>query len=82
MNAGFRSNVIPGSAEATINVRMIPGTDPNDLVEEFQRVIADPRVDVKLANQAASPRARRFQKGPICSARWCARREQSSRARR
>ena len=28
MNAGFRSNVIPGSAEATINVRLIPGTDP------------------------------------------------------
>jgi acetylornithine deacetylase/succinyl-diaminopimelate desuccinylase-like protein len=51
MNAGFRGNVIPGSAEATINVRTIPGTDPNDLVEEFQRVIADPRVEVTLANQ-------------------------------
>jgi acetylornithine deacetylase/succinyl-diaminopimelate desuccinylase-like protein/beta-lactamase class A len=48
MNAGFRGNVIPGSAEATINVRTIPGTDVNKLVEEFQRVIADPRVDVKL----------------------------------
>src|SRR4026208_1799241 len=33
MNAGFRANVIPGSAEATINVRTIPGTDLNDLVE-------------------------------------------------
>ena len=51
MSAGFRSNVIPGSAEATINVRTIPGTNPNDLVEEFQRVIADPRVEVTLANQ-------------------------------
>ncbi len=49
MNAGFRGNVIPGSAEATINVRTIPGTDVNKLVEDFQRVIADPRVDVKLA---------------------------------
>ena len=48
MNAGFRSNVIPGSAEATINVRTIPGTDVNTLVEEFQRVIADPRVAVTL----------------------------------
>jgi len=51
MNAGFRGNVIPGSAEATINVRTIPGTDPNTLVEEFQRVIADPRVEVKLVDQ-------------------------------
>jgi acetylornithine deacetylase/succinyl-diaminopimelate desuccinylase-like protein/beta-lactamase class A len=49
MNAGFRGNVIPGSAEATINVRTIPGTDPNDIVREFQQVIADPRVEVKLA---------------------------------
>lgn len=51
MAAGFRGNVIPGSAAATINVRTIPGTDPNDLVREFQQVIADPRVEVKLANQ-------------------------------
>jgi acetylornithine deacetylase/succinyl-diaminopimelate desuccinylase-like protein len=50
MNAGFRANVIPGSAEATINVRTIPGTDVNRLVEDIQRVIADPRVDVKLVH--------------------------------
>jgi acetylornithine deacetylase/succinyl-diaminopimelate desuccinylase-like protein len=49
MNAGFRSNVIPGSAEATINIRTIPGTDPNDLVREFERVIDDPRVEVKVS---------------------------------
>jgi acetylornithine deacetylase/succinyl-diaminopimelate desuccinylase-like protein/beta-lactamase class A len=49
MNAGFRGNVIPGSAEATINVRTIPGTDPADIVREFQRVIADPRIAVTLA---------------------------------
>lgn len=49
MNAGFRGNVIPGSAEATINIRTIPGTDPNDLVKEFEQVIGDPRVEVKVA---------------------------------
>lgn len=54
MNAGFRSNVIPGSAEVTINVRTIPGTDLNALAEEFMRVIADPRVDLKLNNPAAA----------------------------
>jgi acetylornithine deacetylase/succinyl-diaminopimelate desuccinylase-like protein len=53
MNAGFRGNVIPGSAEATINVRTIPGTDSADLVREFQQVINDPRVEVRLANQGA-----------------------------
>jgi len=49
LNAGFRGNVIPGAAEATINVRIIPGTDPNDIVGEFRRVIGEPHVEVRLA---------------------------------
>jgi acetylornithine deacetylase/succinyl-diaminopimelate desuccinylase-like protein len=49
MSAGFRGNVIPSSAEATINVRTIPGTHLDDLVRELRQVIADPRVEVKLA---------------------------------
>ena len=56
MNAGFRSNVIPGSAEATVNVRTIPGTDLNRLAEQVQRVVADPNVEVRLASGfAANP---------------------------
>lgn len=54
MNAGFRGNVIPGSAEATINIRTIPGTDLTDLVREFEQVIGDPRVEVKLSNPGAA----------------------------
>jgi acetylornithine deacetylase/succinyl-diaminopimelate desuccinylase-like protein len=50
MNAGFRANVIPGSAEATINVRTIPGTNLNDIIRELEQVIADPRVDVRVSN--------------------------------
>lgn len=48
LNAGFRGNVIPGSADATINVRTIPGTDTKALAAEIERVIDDPRVEVKL----------------------------------
>jgi acetylornithine deacetylase/succinyl-diaminopimelate desuccinylase-like protein len=55
MQAGFRSNVIPGSAEATINIRLIPGTDPNDVVRELQKAVGDPAVDVKLARPAPGP---------------------------
>jgi acetylornithine deacetylase/succinyl-diaminopimelate desuccinylase-like protein len=55
MSAGFRSNVIPGSAEATVNARLIPGADPNDVVEEIRRAIDDPRVEVRLATPAAGP---------------------------
>jgi acetylornithine deacetylase/succinyl-diaminopimelate desuccinylase-like protein len=53
LSAGFRANVIPGSADATINVRTIPGTDPADVVRELQRVVADPRVEVRLAGPEA-----------------------------
>ena len=49
MNAGFRGNVIPGSAEATINFRAIPGTNAADLAAEIRRVIADPDVEVKAS---------------------------------
>jgi len=55
MNAGFRGNVIPGSAEATVNVRIIPGTDPNDVVKEFQDVIADSAVHVRLQTPSSGP---------------------------
>jgi acetylornithine deacetylase/succinyl-diaminopimelate desuccinylase-like protein len=57
MNAGFRGNVIPGSAEATINFRTIPGTTPEDLIAEMKAVIRDPNVDVALP--PASPAMQR-----------------------
>ena len=52
LNAGFRGNVIPGSAEATINFRVIPGTTHEELIAEVKRVIDDPRVEVTLAPAA------------------------------
>jgi acetylornithine deacetylase/succinyl-diaminopimelate desuccinylase-like protein len=54
LNAGFRGNVIPGSAAATINFRVIPGTTTGELIEEIKRVIDDPRVEVKPAPTVTS----------------------------
>ncbi|MCC6244069.1 MAG: M20/M25/M40 family metallo-hydrolase [Gemmatimonadaceae bacterium] len=56
MSGGFRANVIPGSAEATVNLRLIPGTDPRDIVKLMEQLINDPRVSVRLANPAAAGR--------------------------
>jgi acetylornithine deacetylase/succinyl-diaminopimelate desuccinylase-like protein len=53
MQAGFRGNVIPGSASATINFRTIPGTTPEDLIAEMKKVINDPDVDVALPGDPA-----------------------------
>jgi acetylornithine deacetylase/succinyl-diaminopimelate desuccinylase-like protein len=52
---GFRSNVIPGSAQATLNLRLVPGTDPNTMVSLIQQLVNDPRVAVTLSG--ASPAA-------------------------
>lgn len=56
MNAGFRGNVIPGSAQATINFRTIPGTNAEDLIGEIKRVIQDDRVEVTVAPSGVAAR--------------------------
>jgi acetylornithine deacetylase/succinyl-diaminopimelate desuccinylase-like protein len=49
ISGGFRSNVIPGSAQATLNLRLIPGTDPGAMVTLIQQLVNDPRVAVTLS---------------------------------
>ena len=55
MSAGFRGNVIPGSAEATINARLIPGAKAEDVVRDLQRVIADSTIEVRVSNTIPWP---------------------------
>ncbi|MBV8832383.1 MAG: M20/M25/M40 family metallo-hydrolase [Acidobacteriaceae bacterium] len=64
LNAGFRGNVIPGSAQATINMRLIPGTKTQDIVAEIQNVIGDPNVTVEVARPAALPDGTPFPRQP------------------
>ena len=46
IKAGFRSNVIPSEAEATLDVRALPDEDMAKFVAELRRVIDDPAVEV------------------------------------
>ena len=46
VEGGFRSNVIPGAAEATVNMRLLPGVTGEQAVRELRDVIADPLVKV------------------------------------
>ena len=50
LKAGFRGNVIPGSAQATINLRLIPNTDFDQLLSGMRQAIHDPGVEVTLAS--------------------------------
>ncbi|MGB8673051.1 MAG: M20/M25/M40 family metallo-hydrolase [Candidatus Acidiferrales bacterium] len=61
LKAGFRGNVIPGTAEATLNLRVIPGADLQKFIAEIREVIDDPRVDVSLPS-GDNPEAARVKK--------------------
>lgn len=54
LSAGFRGNVIPGAAQAKINMRLLPGTKIDDVIQEIQSVVHDSRVTVSLADSAKS----------------------------
>ena len=46
VGGGFRANVLPGTAEATVNMRMLPGQEPRPLIRELRRAVADPKVEI------------------------------------
>jgi acetylornithine deacetylase/succinyl-diaminopimelate desuccinylase-like protein len=46
IKGGFRSNVIPGDAEATLDVRAVPDEDIDALADALRKLINDPAVEV------------------------------------
>ena len=46
MKAGFRKNVIPSEALATLDIRMLPDEDVEGFYGELAKVIGDPRVEI------------------------------------
>ena len=46
LKAGIGANVIPSEAEATLDIRALPGEDINEFYDEMRRVINDPAVKV------------------------------------
>src|SRR5262249_57961251 len=46
LKAGVGANVIPSEAEATLDIRAMPGEDITEFYDEMKRVIGDPAVKV------------------------------------
>ena len=55
VNGGIRSNVIPGVAEATVNMRLLPGVSGEQAVRELRRIIDDRRVRIIVGGDDESP---------------------------
>ena len=44
MNGGFQNNVIPGTAEANLNIRMLPDDTVGNVIEHLRRAVNDPLI--------------------------------------
>ena len=57
VDAGYRINVIPSEAAATIDVRLHADEDPERFLEMVREVVADPSVEVRYAARDVRPGA-------------------------
>jgi acetylornithine deacetylase/succinyl-diaminopimelate desuccinylase-like protein len=55
IDAGFRYNVIPSEARATIDVRLHPDEDQATFLDNVRRVINDPNVEVRWGRERYRP---------------------------
>ena len=55
LTGGYRYNVIPSEAKATLDVRLHPDEDQSTFLDELRRVINDPRVEVRWARDRYRP---------------------------
>ena len=55
IRGGFRENVIPAEAEATLDVRALPDENPAEFLEKVKAVVNDPAVAVRFSQQNTRP---------------------------
>lgn len=58
IKGGYRRNVIPSEAEASLDIRALPDEDMPRLLDEMRRVINDPQVEIVLPDAQSRPGAR------------------------
>ena len=55
VTAGYRVNVIPSEARATLDVRMLPDENPATFLDQVKKVVNDPAVDVHYTARDTRP---------------------------
>jgi acetylornithine deacetylase/succinyl-diaminopimelate desuccinylase-like protein len=55
IDGGYRVNVIPSEATATVDTRVVPDEDPEWLLNEVRKVVNDPAVEVTWAPRNIRP---------------------------
>ncbi|MBM3734911.1 MAG: M20/M25/M40 family metallo-hydrolase [Acidobacteria bacterium] len=57
IKAGYRVNVIPSEAEATLDIRALPDENMTRFLDEIRKVVADPAVEVVRGERDTRPPA-------------------------
>ena len=57
ISGGYRINVIPSEAKATLDVRTHPNDDPQRVLEQVRKVVDDPAIEVAWARRDVRPAA-------------------------
>jgi len=55
LQTGVKHNVIPATASATLDCRLVPGYDQQRFIEELRAVVDDPRIEFEVAFASESP---------------------------
>ena len=55
LHSGMKHNVIPATASATIDCRLVPGYERERFIAELRRVIDDPKVQIETTFASESP---------------------------
>ena len=55
IQGGYRINVIPSEAKATLDVRLHPDDDPKAFLEQVKKIVGDPAVEVAWAARDVRP---------------------------
>jgi acetylornithine deacetylase/succinyl-diaminopimelate desuccinylase-like protein len=65
LRGGPQTNVIPAEAVAELDVRLLPGEEPQKFLEEIQRVVADDAIVIEPISQVRTPN-----ESPVDTALW------------
>ena len=55
LQTGVKHNVIPATASATLDCRLVPGYEAERFIAELREVIDDPRIEIEVAFASQSP---------------------------
>jgi acetylornithine deacetylase/succinyl-diaminopimelate desuccinylase-like protein len=55
LRGGFRSNVVPSEARATLNIRLLPGESIDALLAELKKAVDDPQIRFEVTEVSRQP---------------------------